>query len=194
MGKEWIKVKEIGQLYLERILVSFDMPILFVCVDYENRKYLCLNIYDENVKSVIVETDINQLIAMLKNRVTMESVFRRTVGGNIVVAEYNSKKQEVVSHVESANEISEDMLPKKNEYFEIENKMIDEYIILLQRQLMKIVIEAFSEKMSFKIERCELISNYATEEIIACECKSVVISETQNKCSYDVNGVNRMIA
>lgn len=35
MGKEWIKLKETGQLFLEKVLVSFNIPILFVCVDYE---------------------------------------------------------------------------------------------------------------------------------------------------------------
>ncbi len=29
--KKWINVEEIGQLYLEKILVTFDIPILFVC-------------------------------------------------------------------------------------------------------------------------------------------------------------------
>ena len=37
MGKEWVKLEKIGQLYLEKILVSFDVPILFVCSDFEKR-------------------------------------------------------------------------------------------------------------------------------------------------------------
>lgn len=31
MQKEWINIKETGQLYLENILVSLNIPILFVC-------------------------------------------------------------------------------------------------------------------------------------------------------------------
>lgn len=75
MGREWIKIKETGQLFLEKILVSFDVPILFVCADYENRKYLCLNIDDETGESVIVATDNKRLIAMLKNEITMDPYF-----------------------------------------------------------------------------------------------------------------------
>ena len=76
MGKEWIKTKETGQLYLEKIIVSFDIPILFVCNDFENRKYLCLNIDEETGTTVIAETDNRTLISMLNNQVTMENVFR----------------------------------------------------------------------------------------------------------------------
>ena len=79
MGKEWIRIKEVGQLFLEKILVSFDIPILFVCVDYENRKYLCLNIDDESGKSVIVATDNKYLISMLTNKISMDSVFRNSI-------------------------------------------------------------------------------------------------------------------
>lgn len=53
MGKKWIKIKETGQLYLEKIIVSFDIPILFVCNDFENRKYLCLNVDEETGCTVI---------------------------------------------------------------------------------------------------------------------------------------------
>ena len=41
MEKKWLNLGETGQLYLEQILVTFDIPILFVCNGFENRKYLC---------------------------------------------------------------------------------------------------------------------------------------------------------
>ena len=40
MEKKWLNLGETGQLYLEQILVTFDIPILFVCNGFENRKYL----------------------------------------------------------------------------------------------------------------------------------------------------------
>ena len=64
MGKEWIKLKEIGQLYLEKILVAFDVPILFVCTDYAKRRYLCLNIDNETGETAIAEVSNKQLIQM----------------------------------------------------------------------------------------------------------------------------------
>ena len=72
MEKKWLNLGETGQLYLEQILVTFDIPILFVCNGFENRKYLCLNVYEEVGTTVIAETDNETLLAMLQNKLTME--------------------------------------------------------------------------------------------------------------------------
>ena len=53
MQKEWINIKETGQLYLEKILVSLNIPILFVCHNSKDKKYLCLNINDETGETII---------------------------------------------------------------------------------------------------------------------------------------------
>lgn len=194
MGKEWIRIKEVGQLFLEKILVSFDIPILFVCVDYENRRYLCLNIDDESGKSVIVATDNKYLISMLKNRISMDSVFRNSIDGKIIVAEYDYENEEIVSHTEDAKKISADMLPKEDAYFELTNKDIEEYISYLERQLIKISIENFTEMKSFIVQRCRYFTNYAVGDMMAHSCGRVIIAETQKKCSYDIKENNRMIA
>ena len=67
--KKWINVEEIGQLYLEKILVTFDIPILFVCSNGKNKKYLCLNIGDEDGTTVIAEISKATLSAMQQMRV-----------------------------------------------------------------------------------------------------------------------------
>ena len=141
MGKEWIEIRGIGQLYLERILATFDFPVLFVCTDFENRKFLCLNIDNETGKSVIAETSNRQLIDMLNNVVPMESVFRNSIDKKIIIAEYNSDDDEIISYTEDANITSKDSLPKKNEYFNLDNMTIREYISFLNRQIIPIDIE-----------------------------------------------------
>ena len=128
MGKEWIKLKEIGQLYLEKILVAFDVPILFVCTDYEKRRYLCLNIDNETGETVIAEVSNKQLIQMLKNETPMEVLFRDSINEKIFIATYDDAKGEVISNSVYSRDISENMLPKKNEFFELSNSMITDYI------------------------------------------------------------------
>lgn len=194
MGREWIKIKETGQLFLEKILVSFDVPILFVCADYENRKYLCLNIDDETGESVIVATDNKRLIAMLKNEITMESVFRNSVDKKVIIAEYNFEKEKIYSHTENSKSISANMLPKKNEYFELTNKVIEEYISYLERQRITVQNETFSRKTSFVIEKISIFSNFDIGDVTVFSCGNVVIAETKNKCSYDIKEENKMIA
>ena len=95
MKREWIKVKGLGQLYLEKILLSFDIPILFVCTDFENRRYLCLNIDDDVPQAVIAEIDIKTLIGMLKDEITMEMAFRGSINGKIIVATYDSSSKQI---------------------------------------------------------------------------------------------------
>lgn len=194
MGKEWIRLKETGQLYLEKILVSFDIPILFVCVNYEKRRYLCLNIDEETGKSVIVATDNKRMIAMLKNQVTMESVFRNSSEQKVIIAEYDFDSGEVISYSKDAKTVSADILPKKNEYFELTNKEIQDYITFLEKQTIRVQNESFSEGMSFFIPRSANVSNYTIENLIAQTCARTIIAETKKKCSYDVKRENKMIA
>lgn len=133
MGIEWIKIKEIGQLYLEKVIVSFDIPILFVCNDFENRKYLCLNIDDEIDTTIIAETDNKMLLNMLQDKVTMEYVFRNALNDRIMVVEYDSINQKIITRVENAKEISGDLLPEKEVFLDLSNKMILEYISFLDK-------------------------------------------------------------
>ena len=194
MGKEWIKLKETGQLYLEKVLVSFDIPILFVCVDYENRKYLCLNIDEETGKSVIAATDNKHIIAMLKNEKTMDSVFRDSIEQKIIVAEYDFEKEEIFSYSEDSMSIPADMLPKENEYFELSNKEIEEYISFLEKQQVKIQNETFSNETFFTISPICFDSDFNVEDKIAYICEKVIVAETKNKCLYDVNTERRLSA
>lgn len=68
MQKEWINIKETGQLYLEKILVSLNIPILFVCHNSKEKKYLCLNINDETGETIIALTNNSFLIDMLQKK------------------------------------------------------------------------------------------------------------------------------
>lgn len=54
MGKEWVKLEKIGQLYLEKILVSFDVPILFVCSDFEKKIYVA----EYDFESCLITTSV----------------------------------------------------------------------------------------------------------------------------------------
>ena len=141
MGKKWIKLKEIGQLYLEKVIVTFDIPLLFVCNDFQDRKYLCLNVDDEAGTTLIAETDNRTLIAMLRDKITMESVFRNAFYDRIIVVEYDVENEEIITKVEKASNISVDLLPEKDAYLELSNEVILEYISFLDKQMIKVVVE-----------------------------------------------------
>lgn len=194
MGKEWIRLKEVGQLYLEKVLVTFDIPILFVCADYENRKYLCLNIDDESGKSVIAATDNKHLIDMLKNKISMDSVFRNAINGKAIIVDYDSVNDEIITLTEDAKKIPGDMLPEKGAYFELTNKSIEEYISYLDKQMIRVEVESFSEKKSFTVQQCGYFASFVAGHMSAYSCGRVMLTETIKKCSYNIIDKNKMIA
>lgn len=194
MGREWIKLKEYGQLYLEKVLVSFNFPILFVCSDYENMKYLCLNIDDESGKTVIAATNNEQLLSMLNNEIPMEMVFRNSINKIIVIAEYNADTERIESFVQNADTVPENMLPQKNAYFELKNESIEDYIDELNRQIIKYEFITFVENESF-YEKSNLgYASFKFENTDVRVCDNVLISDTQGTCSYVIVADNKMIA
>ncbi len=144
MGKEWVKVRGLGKLYLEQVLFSFDVPILFVCVDYEGgKKYLCLKV---DTETVIAEVKTQDLLAMLENRLPMEKLFRAAVNNQITVIEYDKSCKEIKSHMVEAGEISADMLPEKDAMLEIENSELNNYIEKLKNGWIQVTSGSFCEK------------------------------------------------
>lgn len=194
MGKEWIELKETGQLCLEKILVTFDLPILFVCVDLQNRKYLCLNVDDNNMKYVIAEVESQQLIDMLSNVIPMEAVFRNSVNGKLLIAEYDVEKGVINSKTMAAKEISSDLLPQYGALFELSNKEIDDYIDSLNKQKIKVEVERYFEKKKVRIENCSNALCFVAAEMRVVGCSRLLLTCTKDRCSYDVNTNSRMIA
>lgn len=194
MGKEWIKIKETGQLYLEKILVTFDIPILFVCHDFENRKYLCLNIDDENGTTVIAETDNEMLVAMLQDKVTMESVFRKAANGKLFIAMYDLENEEIVTQIQNSEELSEDFLPQKEAFLELNNQLIYDYLEILKKQLIKINNEKFYENKTIIIHSNNQYVYYSAGNETTVNYSGIKLTETKQKCLYGIIDNKKMIA
>ena len=105
--KKWINVEEIGQLYLEKILVTFDIPILFVCSNGKNKKYLCLN---------IAEISKATLSAMQQNKIPMEAVYRQAIGKKLIIAKYDENSKKIISEVENSETVAANFLPQKGKF------------------------------------------------------------------------------
>lgn len=114
--KKWINVEEIGQLYLEKILVTFDIPILFVCSNGRNKKYLCLNIDDEDGTTVIAEISEATLSAMQQNKIPMEAVYRQAIGEKLIIAKYDENSKKIISEVENSETVAANFLPQKGKF------------------------------------------------------------------------------
>lgn len=194
MGKKWIKIKETGQLYLEKIIVSFDIPILFVCNDFENRKYLCLNVDEETGCTVIAETDNRTLISMLKNQITMESVFRNSSENKIIIAEYNCEEEEIVSIVQEAKKIDANLLPEKEAFLELSNEVISEYLSFLKKQLISVEVEDFCEKKTITVKQIKFNKYFSLNSENVTYHKNLKLEDTKKVYTCDINNSRKMIA
>lgn len=194
MGKQWINIKETGQLYLEKIIVSFDIPVLFVCNDFENRKYLCLNVDEETGRTVIVETDNRTLIAMLKNEITMESVFRNSSENRIIIAEYNRECDTIVSIEQDAKKIDGGLLPERGAFLELNNESILEYLSLLSKQLINIEVGDFCEEKTIIVKQIKFRKYFSSSNEDVTYCENLKLKNAQTICTWSISDNKKMIA
>lgn len=88
--KEWRNISPIGTLYIDRILVWFDGPELFLCVDEKNLYvkdpeyfYLVELLEAERVEYVAAKISADTIKKLVDNEIPTEEVFRNPIG-NIV--------------------------------------------------------------------------------------------------------------
>lgn len=182
--------KETGQLCLEKVIVFFDIPILFVCNDFENRKYLCVNVDEEKGTTVIAETEIGTLMLCFKIR-RQWILFLEALNDRVIIAEYD---EEIVTQIESAKEISEDFLPEKGALLEQTKKEILEYSSYLKKQIINVEFEHLFDKKTIFIEP----GNYQVQLLFKSEkcikSENVTVIDTKKKCFYQIDSNKKMIA
>ena len=69
-----------GPLREEKILVTFDVPELFVCVDEKSERYLFLKLNGYE-RYLCVKTPVLMLLLMLKGHIPMKEAFHKAVDG-----------------------------------------------------------------------------------------------------------------
>lgn len=119
-----------GNLYLEEVLVEFDIPLLFICIDILNNRYavLCVDEIEQPFRYIIIKTDENKLLLMLKNKLTMRDFFLSSTEDIVWYVESSDEPTTDKITVGKASEISDDDLPSSGAYFLIDNKKINDYI------------------------------------------------------------------
>lgn len=132
----YIEKKEI---YLEIVLIEFQIPLLFICRDNEGERYsvLCIDSDLENLKYILIKSNIIDIIELLNQNITLEKFFRK--GENNTYWEVSASEDPYNDKVEKKdlNIISDEKLPDRGIYFDIESDEICDYIL----ELGKIYIE-----------------------------------------------------
>ena len=121
-----MEVKNIGQLNYEKIIVRFDIPLLFTCTDINDNRYIVVCADEDKGIYVVGKTNISDLLHMLKNDITMYDYFRQRE--ELYTISYDYDSGEFVWEPTSQDLISDDMLPDKGADLELSNAAICDYI------------------------------------------------------------------
>ena len=122
--EEWKKIDKIGVLYKEIDLIIGVEPVLFVCKKYNtNDRYLVMT-YDSYAGIyVIVPIKNSTLLSMLSNQITIEQAFRKSD----VIFTTQAQGAILISEAHDPHSFPGDMLPKINEYYDLDYEYIKEY-------------------------------------------------------------------
>lgn len=132
--KKWIQVNEIGELYKECVLVRFDVPLLFVCKDKRNNRYLVLCIDEEEGVYLCQQVTVKVLLKMLNKEITMADTFRQTPIRDNFLISYNFESESFEGHYILTEDLTADMLPDEGVYFQLDNQNVRQYILKLKEE------------------------------------------------------------
>lgn len=131
---------------------------------------------------------------MLKNQITMESVFRNSSENKIIIAEYNCEKDEIVSIVQEAKKIDANLLPEKEAFLELSNEVISEYLLFLKKQLISVEVEDFCEKKTITVKQIKFNKYFSLNSENVTYHKNLKLEDTKKVYTCDINNSRKMIA
>lgn len=151
-------VPSIMSLSLEQVLFSFEnVPIVFVCLDGNNNRYLCIcdDIIDEESWLITQVSDI-KLLEILNDEVTVLSAFRNKT---VILANRNAGEN-IQYRVKKYEEIDVNELPVSDQYLEMKEQLADyikklsEDIVLINLDLSFLGDTLENVQYSFRLNLC----------------------------------------
>ena len=94
--KKWIQVNELGTLYKECVLMHFDVPLLFVCKDKMNNRYLILCVNEEDGQYLCLQIPNDILLKMLKKEIAIVDAFKQPSSKEPFLISYDFSKEEFI--------------------------------------------------------------------------------------------------
>lgn len=124
-----------GPLHEEKVLVIFDVPELFVCVDEKNERYLFLKLNGYE-RYLCVKTPVLVLLLMLKGRIPMKEAFYEAVDGIAYYIHFDFDSLNYHFERKNIQEIPAKDLPVDGALFTLRKKSIEKYIAKLGNETL----------------------------------------------------------
>lgn len=122
--RKWANLKNAGELNIEQVLIELDIPLLFVCINKNDERYLVMCIDDEEFEYLFVQVDIAELIKFISTGQGLRNLFTMT-GKEIHQIILTESLNDVII---AKPKVSEDMLPSKNAKYDFSNEDILKYL------------------------------------------------------------------
>lgn len=162
--KKWFDLDAYGIWGIEKILITFDIPLLFVCQNSQRMRYLVLCIDEENGVYLACRINKRILLNMLTDKCTMRSVFEKGLTNECLYIAYSKDVGKFTVKEIDNEELEEDWLPDAGAYLELRNHSIQEYIARLNRESVELRQGYRHEEWSGAIESRKRNINYLCEK------------------------------
>lgn len=148
--KEYSFIINDKKLYSEKTLVYYDLPLMFVCHDDSNNKYLALCTDSEELTYIVATTSVENIIDMLEQKVSMDKVF---IEGQ---RKWRIKAGEQEDFINPVTDFDESELPAKDALFSLVEESNKEYLKQLRslQNVQNILWNLEKKKLMTKLRIC----------------------------------------
>ena len=174
-----MKINGFGNLTTECILLNFIEPVFFVKKADNGDKFITLLFDDEEGKYLLAKTNNTKILDMLNKNITMRELFENAVDNIRYIVEYDYEKKEYIIKDIKKNELTDDMLPEKGAFFELNNEEILKYKEKLEDESIK----------EFQLLNCEVFQNLGISEV-KNSCICVKYQDTGIKVEEQILNIN----
>lgn len=119
--KEFIKLDIYGQLYIDRVLFESYFPIIFTCINDNNKIFICVCCQNnkKGCKWLVGKTNGASIIKLLRDEITLRRLLLEHSSGSVSVNYIN--EQYTISYNNSDWEENSPYLPKVDSYMYAED-------------------------------------------------------------------------
>lgn len=132
--EEWIYTQTLGTLFVEIVLVFFDVPELFVCTDNDGHRYLVVFVDDDSLRYVAVPISDEVLVAMLQGKITMKQAFLLADGGVAFNIYKDFDADAFIAQQTTIQAVPAEDLPNDDGYYHMRTRDVIQYCEQLQRR------------------------------------------------------------
>ena len=126
------KIPNFTDIILDTILFESKYPVLFTCKNDEDiYLFICYLVNSEKIEWIGTRTTYDNLIDLLKNKITIRDAFLNVTNNKIMVR-YDGK--DVEYEFKKSSEIPDEILPTIGEYMDAEEGEYEEEIVEFQER------------------------------------------------------------